>query len=93
MAERWISSELVGREIYKFDKISEMTAEEICNKILSEIPDGASGKMFGANAIKMPNGKAGAFFKNDRLIVKIHGNDLSEAEKLDDVKPFSPKEE
>lgn len=69
-----------------------MTAEEICNKILSEIPDGASGKMFGANAIKTPDGKAGAFFKNDRLIVKIHGNDLSEAEKLDAVKPFSPKE-
>ena len=69
-----------------------MTAEEHFNKILFEIPDAVAGKMFGANAIKMQNGKAGAFFKNDKLIVKVSGKTLEEAEKLNEVKPFSPKE-
>ena len=69
-----------------------MTSSEFFSQLLTQIPNAAPGKMFGAQAIKMPNGKAGAFFKNDKLIVKIHGEILDEAEKLPGVKPFSPKE-
>lgn len=69
-----------------------MTAGEHFNQILSEIPDATPGKMFGAEAIKMPNGKAGAFFKNDKIIVKISGETLQEALKLSGVGLFTPKE-
>ncbi len=69
-----------------------MTSEEYFNQLITEIPDAAAGKMFGANAIKMPNGKAGAFYKNDKLIVKISGETLEEALKLSGVGIFTPKE-
>ena len=82
-----------NHQIINFEKNPEMTeAQHLFEELLNTIPLATAGKMFGANAIKMPNGKAGAFFKNGILIVKISGETLAEAEKLSGVKPFSPKE-
>lgn len=67
-------------------------AKEYFHQLIQQIPNAILGKMFGAEAIKMPNGKAGAFFKNNLIIVKIDGDLLEEAKKLPGVKIFTPKE-
>ena len=67
-------------------------AKQYFDELLNGIPDAKPGKMFGADSIKMPNGKAGAFYKDDKIIVKISGDILKEAEQLKGVRPFSPKE-
>ena len=69
-----------------------MTAETYFNEILNDIPDAVPGKMFGCPSAKMPNGKAGMFFKNNEIIVKISGETLEKALKLDGVGLFTPKE-
>lgn len=69
-----------------------MSAEDYFNKITNEIPDAKAGKMFGCLCIKMPNGKAGAMLKDDKLIVKISGKTLEDAQKLSGVGVFTPME-
>ncbi len=69
-----------------------MNSREFFAQLITEIPDAAPGKMFGADAMKMPNGKAGAMCKDDKLLVKISGAILSEALQLDGVKQFTPME-
>jgi hypothetical protein len=50
------------------------------------------GKMFGALCMKMPNGKSGAMFWKDNIVVKLHGGTLNEALSLDGVQLFEPME-
>lgn len=69
-----------------------MNCEELFLKILNDIPGATQGKMFGALAAKMQNGKAGAMFKEDKLLVKISGKTLEEALKLNGVSQFTPME-
>jgi hypothetical protein len=67
-----------------------MQAEEYFNKLVSEIPDGTHGKMFGALCMKLPNGKAAAMFKNDRLVVKLPEKLHNETLALKGCKLFDP---
>lgn len=69
-----------------------MNSEELFSQITNEIPDAKAGKMFGCSCIKMTNGKAGAMLKDDKLIVKISGETLEEAQKLSGVGVFTPME-
>ena len=65
-----------------------MTSKEFFQELITQIPNAAAGKMFGADAIKMPNGKAGAMCKDDKLLVKIPA-EMAESKGF---KVFSPKE-
>jgi hypothetical protein len=67
-----------------------MQAEDYFNKIISDIPDGTPGKMFGALCLKLPNGKAAAMFKNDCLVVKLPEKLFNEALALKGAKLFDP---
>jgi hypothetical protein len=65
-------------------------AEKLFQKIVAELPGVTPGKMFGALCVKTPNGKAGAMFWKDHLVVKLAGDDLKEALALDGVELFDP---
>jgi hypothetical protein len=67
-------------------------AEELFNQLTLEIPGAAPGKMFGALCMKTPNGKSGAMFWRDSLVVKLNGHNLDEALALDGTRPFEPME-
>jgi len=67
-------------------------AEEFFKKISKEIPDVKEGKMFGALCVKTPNGKAGAMFWKDCIVVKLDGDAFREAMSLDGSKQFEPME-
>jgi hypothetical protein len=67
-----------------------MQAEDYFNKIVSETKDATPGKMFGALAMKMPNGKAAAMFWNECLIVKLPEVKRDEALKLKGSQLFDP---
>lgn len=67
-------------------------AELYFNELTTQIPEAKPGKMFGALCVKMPNGKAGAMFWRDFLVVKLSGETLSRAEKLSGVSVFTPAE-
>lgn len=70
-----------------------MTEAEIYfNELTEQIPDAKPGKMFGALCVKMPNGKAGAMFWQDFLVVKLSGETLSKAVNLSGVNVFTPAE-
>ncbi|TXF75037.1 hypothetical protein [Chryseobacterium sp.] len=66
--------------------------EQYFSELAEQIPNARPGKMFGALCIKMPNGKAGAMFWRDLLVVKISGETLEEALKLSGVSVFTPAE-
>ena len=67
-------------------------AEQYFNELTHQIPDAKTGKMFGALCVKMPNGKAGAKFWRDFLVVKLLGETLSDALKISGVEVFTPAE-
>jgi hypothetical protein len=67
-------------------------AEELFNKMTKEIPDVKPGKMFGALCMKTPNGKSGAMFWKDCIVVKLQGDTLKEALSLDGSQLFEPME-
>lgn len=46
-------------------------AEKLFHKLGEEIADVKPGKMFGAACLKTPNGKSGAMFWKDGIIVKL----------------------
>ena len=65
-------------------------AETYFNELTTEIPDVKPGKMFGAACMKTANGKSGAMFWQDHLVVKLQGDPLHEAKNLAGSKPFEP---
>ena len=65
-------------------------AEEYFNNLASEIPDVKLGKMFTALCMKLPNGKAGAMLWKENLVVKLKGEDHSNALKLKGAHVFEP---
>jgi hypothetical protein len=67
-------------------------AETLFHEIAAEIPDVKEGKMFGSLCIKTPNGKSGAMFWKDNIVVKLQSDELSEALSLDGVTLFEPME-
>jgi len=66
------------------------TAESYFYQLTGEIQGIEAGKMFGAQCIKTPNGKAAAMFWHDNLIVKLTGEARDEAMSLDGTKFFDP---
>lgn len=67
--------------------------EEFFIELTKEIPDAKAGKMFSALCMKMPNGKCGAMFWRDHIVVKLKGGILSEVTSLDGVRVFEPMED
>ena len=57
-------------------------AEEYFHQLTQEMPEAKPGKMFGALCIKAPNGKSGAMFWQDCIVVKLDADELSTAMKL-----------
>ena len=67
-------------------------AEIYFTELTKQITNANSGKMFGALCMKMPNGKSGAMFWKDNIVVKLRGDVLQEALSLDGTKLFEPME-
>lgn len=67
-------------------------AEEYFNELTNEMPDVKPGKMFGALCMKTANGKSAAMFWQDNIVVKLSGDQLSEATGLEGVQLFQPME-
>ena len=49
-------------------------AETLYHTIAKSLPDATPGKMFGAQCLKAPNGKALAFFYKDHMVFKLTGD-------------------
>lgn len=62
------------------------------HEIAAELPEVKEGKMFGSLCIKTPNGKSGAMFWKDCIVVKLNGDALAEALALEGVTLFEPME-
>src|SRR5438045_3227109 len=65
-------------------------AEEYFHKLTKEIPGVVPGKMFGALCMKTPNGKLAAMFWKDNIVVKLTGDEHSDALSLDGAELFEP---
>ena len=59
-------------------------------KIAGEISGAKLSKMFGADCIKAPNGKAVCMVWNDDMVFKLSGDDQQEALKIKGAHVFSP---
>ena len=53
--------------------------EELFHQIIIDIPEAIEGKMFGANCIKLINGKVVTIFWKDNMLFKLPENELNEA--------------
>jgi len=60
--------------------------EEIFHRIVSELPNGIEGRMFGAMSIKSINGKTAAFYWKENMVFKLDEVAQKEALKLDGSK-------
>ncbi len=68
-----------------------MTKGEILfHELAKEIPGVKEGKIFGSLCIKTPNGKSGAMFWKDCIVVKLNNDLLNEALALEGVILFEP---
>jgi hypothetical protein len=78
--------------IHKFIFLKKLMtkAEEYFHELTKEIPEAKLGKMFGALCIKAPNGKSGAMFWQDCIIVKLNTDELNDAMKLNGSRLFEP---
>jgi hypothetical protein len=65
-------------------------AEQLFHEIAASLPNATEGKMFGALAIKAPNGKAAVLFKNDEIAFKLDAAHLAEALALPGAQLFDP---
>jgi hypothetical protein len=65
-------------------------AETLYHKIAAELPDAKESKMFGAQCIKAPNGKAAAMFHTENMVFKLEGDALAEALSLEGAHLFDP---
>ncbi len=68
------------------------SAQELLKKIASEIPGAKLSKMFGADCIKAPNGKAVCMVWKEDMVFKLAGDDEKEAMKINGAHVFSPME-
>lgn len=46
-------------------------SEKIFRQIITDLPNGSEGKMFGAKSIKSENGKTAAFFWKEDMTFKL----------------------
>ena len=67
-----------------------MTPQEYFHLLAAKTPDITLGKMFGAECLKTENGKAAVMFWKDYLVVKLKGDDATEALKIKDSQEFTP---
>jgi hypothetical protein len=67
-------------------------AEELFIELTAQTPGAKPGRMFSALCMKMPNGKSGAMFWREHLVVKLQGELMEEALSLDGAKTFEPME-
>lgn len=65
---------------------------ELFKELSKLIPEVKESKMFGADCLKTPNGKAAAMFWQDCLVVKLNGETYKDALSLDGSKLFEPME-
>lgn len=56
------------------------------------MPDAKESKMFGANCIKAPNGKAVAMAWKEAIVFKLEGKEQEKALQLKGAKVFTPME-
>ncbi|HTR81595.1 MAG TPA: hypothetical protein VMM58_08185 [Bacteroidota bacterium] len=66
--------------------------EEYFHQLTTEIPEVASGNMFGAACMKTSNGKSAAMFWKECIVVKLHGPAFDEALRLKGACLFEPME-
>ena len=60
--------------------------EKIFEQIITDLPNGFKGKMFGAKSIKSGNGKTAAFFWKGNMTFKLDEKSEIEALKIDGAK-------
>lgn len=60
--------------------------EVLFNNIISEIPNGVKGKMFGADCIKSTNGKTAAFFWKENMVFKLDEENQERAMRIKGAK-------
>lgn len=60
------------------------------HQIADSTPDAVKGKMFGAQCIKAPNGKAAAMYYKGEMVFKLTGDAAAEALSLDGAHMFNP---
>ena len=65
-------------------------AEALYHQIAGQLPDAKKSKMFGAQCLKAPNGKAFAMFWKEFMVFKLTGDAASEALSLDGAQVFTP---
>ena len=65
-------------------------AREFLDKVSKEIPGATLSKMFGADCIKAPNGKAVCMVWKNDVVFKLAGDDENEAMKIAGAHLFSP---
>lgn len=65
---------------------------ELFKHLAKEIPEVKESKMFGAECLKTPNGKAAAMFWKDCIVVKLTGEAYKDALSLDGTSLFEPME-
>ncbi len=68
-------------------------AETLYHTIAENLPDARPGKMFGAQCLKAPNGKALAFFYKDEMVFKLPKEAEQEALALDGAHYFNPMDD
>jgi hypothetical protein len=67
-------------------------AENYFAKLTEQITGATKVKMFGAQCMKMPNGKCGAILWKEAIVVKLPGEVLDEAMGLNGAQLFEPME-
>ncbi|MEO6102307.1 MAG: hypothetical protein ABIP44_01545 [Pseudoxanthomonas sp.] len=68
-------------------------AETLYHQIAEALPDAKAGKLFGAQCLKAPNGKALAFFYKEEMVFKLTGEAEQEALALDGAHYFNPMDD
>lgn len=61
-------------------------SEKIFRQIITDLPNGSEGKMFGAKSIKSENGKTAAFFWKEDMTFKLDEKSGLKALKIDGAK-------
>ena len=67
-------------------------SQELLGEISQKIPGAKLSKMFGADCIKAPNGKAACMVWKDDMVFKLAGDDEKEALRIKGAHVFTPME-
>ncbi len=67
-----------------------MTPQQYFHQLAVKTPEAKLGKMFGAECLKTPNGKAAVMFWKDFLVVKMSADEATEALKVKGSQEFTP---